>query len=497
MCESHYIDIPYDEIYGIMETPAETVSWLANMLNMPGDIMEHIIKYKDILECIGNRLYLVRSHVIEEDAPESMRLRYMHTVFYTEGDSILMLFTIGKGNEDPSQYTCAEFPNVRAASAALLELYEQHGIESPETLDKVYMNYIENGNQMCYSTPDYQQYDLGNLEDDMYKSLFCYDIWPMLGQEVYDFQNYGYVPAAVGSEYLSNQYMSASIEYNTVYSWYANNGFTPCNTIQYRYFARSGNSFKPLPKTGYVSFEFDTINAKYGNVLKKPFKNPYTNKMYVQVLPNDIYFVVPTIDAMTNGIMGSHYSFHNIQAFSPDYDPNTVYRDTIDVHKTVYDDHGSRIKHDPKCVFHNKSQVPIKSDGLKLDNLVCLNKKGAHKHFHSNFTDTTERDMLRDIVSLPYSGAVTAAKKAAASKIASAYQAFKQRGGGMALGLPENVQGVYVVLVRKGNEWHKTFNMLDGSGAIVDWFHRVGRSVAQRELARDIKEWLVTHEAIA
>jgi hypothetical protein len=291
----------------------------------------------------------------------------------------------------------------------------------------------------------------------------------------------------IGTNYVSNKYMPGTeLDYRVLHNWYSSTNFTQGGPVQYKYFVRAGNTFNGIPKNGQVSFELDQINKKYSSLLHKLFEKPYNNKMYVHAVANDLYFVVPTIDKQTNAIIGSHYSFHNIAVFSPDRDPSLVFNDVIDIHKTTYDDRNRKIKHDPKCVFHNKHQVPIKKDGLCLDNVVCYNKaQGNHRFYKTTFTDPLERDLLRDIISMPFESEIKK-KSSAAKKIASAYKAYKSVG----VGGGAEIQAVYVVLVRDGKNWHKTFNMLDGSGMIVDWFHSIGGSIAQKQLLLEIKNFV-------
>ena len=485
MCESYPITIFFDEEEA-METPAETIAELAADLGLGFDVMQRIIGYKDILELVGTRIYLTREHVIDEDASPKLIIRYMKSVFYPDDKKVCMIFTLGESENHPDSYTCAEFDSVSEAVSALLSLYKEHGIKSPDTLDKVYMLFCSEGQQMCYETGNYERYDLGCLERDMNMCLFRHNLWPMVGHNQWDFQRYMYID--IGRKYVINQYMAGVVlDYLALHSWYSSATFTTTRSIQYRYFVKSGSIYVPnLAKMGNVSIEFDPINNKHGSSLNRIFGTTLNNKMYVQVMPNDLYFVVPTVDPNTKATLGSHYSLHNIKNYSPDYNRTLVYNDTIDIHKTTYDDRSTTISHGPKCVIHNGMQVLMKSDGLKLDNAVCLNKRtGAYCFYKANFQDTAERDLVSDILSMPYQQKIASANKAA-TKIARAYRAHKARSAKTLSGGTDH-EAVYVVLIRIGNQWHKTYNMLDGSGAIVGWFHTVGPSIAQKTLLAEIK----------
>ena len=487
MCNSYplgLLDLEED-----MQTPIETIAELSSAMGLEFDVMERIIRYKDLLENFDTMIYVTREHVIDEDAPKSVVIRYMKSVFYPCGTNVCMIFTIGKGDNDPEEYTCAEFPSVKEAASALRGLYKEYAVDSPDTLDTKYMLYIEDGEQRCYKMDEYERYDLGGLEKDMYRSLFDHNLWPIIGTHIERYNDYWYLPIRVGLKYLKNRYMTTSIDYATLHRWYSSAAFTTTTAVQYRYFVNSGNRhIKNYAKMGNVSLEFDYINNKYGGQLKKIFNTPSNNKMYVQVVGSDLYFVVPTIDTLTKKIMGSHYSLHNIKNYSPDYDPSLVYRDTIDIHKTTYDDRSTTISHGPKCVIHNGLQVPMKSDGLKIDNAVCLNKRsGAHSFYSAVFSNQAEKDLVSDILSLPYTAKIASANKAA-TNIARAYRAHKAAKKTLSGGTDH--EAVYVVLIRVGNQWHKTYNMLDGSGAIVGWFHTVGPSIAQKTLLAEIKAFL-------
>ena len=484
MCESYPICICFDTDIEQMETPVETIRHLSSGLGLPFDIMQRIIRYKDLLELVGTRIYLQRMHVTDEDAPPSETIRHMQSVFYPSDDNTVgMIFTIGKGDSDPDEYTCAEFSDVKTAVSALHELYKEHGVDSPDTIDKMNMMFIFDAQQVYYQTlGEYERYDLGLLENDMQRALFCNDLWPMIGTPVYNCQHGVFIKT--GPKYVRNQYMTTSINYSVLHNWYSSVAFTPTTAVQYRYFVKTGGKFNAL-KFSNVSLEFDYINNKHGGQLKKIFNTPSNNKMYVQVVGSDLYFVVPTVDPQTNSIVGSHYSLHNIKNYSPDYNRTLVYTDTIDIHKTTYDDKTGTISHGPKCVIHNGMQVPMKSDGLKLDNAVCLNKRsGAHSFYSAVFSNQAEKDLVRDILSLPYQAKIASANRAA-TNIARAYRAHKAAKKTLSGGTDH--EAVYVILIRVGNQWHKTYNMLDGSGAIVGWFHTVGPSIAQKTLLAEIK----------
>ena len=122
MCESYplgLINVEED-----LKTPVETIIELSAGLGLPFDIMERIIKYKDLLESFDIIIYLTRQHVTHEDAPTSDIIRYMKSVFYpSDYNRVGMIFTIGNGNNEPEEYTCAEFPDVKAAVSGLHGLY--------------------------------------------------------------------------------------------------------------------------------------------------------------------------------------------------------------------------------------------------------------------------------------------------------------------------------------------------------------------------------------
>lgn len=253
--------------------------------------------------------------------------------------------------------------------------------------------------------------------------------------------------------YLQGKSMTnVALKHKTIYDWYNKNQhdktrFTPSANVQYRYMTNVNGYVKVSNNIGNVSLECNLLSQKYN--LSLMLNNILHNKIYLQVTPKDIYFVVPVMHQ--NKICGMHFSIHYIQQYNPPWNKNMSFSNTIDIHKTCYEQRLNKIIHQPMCVFHDNMQVPLQSNGMDVSKIVCLNKvqTSAYKYFDHVFSLQQERDLIEDVLTLPY--------KSSANKIHAAWKKYKNMRGGYKMHthkLPDVIASLHAIIIKHDNKWN-------------------------------------------
>ncbi len=299
----------------------------------------------------------------------------------------------------------------------------------------------------------------------------------------------------IPSIYKTN--MSMQISYNDIYNWYSTNKtdlqyFTQNQNVQYLYVFLNKNTkrWTLSLNPGLVSLEFKYINDKHSNILQSLFSG---KKMYLQINPNDLYFVVPKL--LNGKLFGDHYRIHLIQNYKPDCNASgqILYNDVIDIHRTnfYYNNGYYKSNHNPKCVFENNTLLFIKNEKLEFDNIKCFNKRPTGNDIYkTTFTDLKERDLIEDILQLPYKEII---KKHLAAMIIqrqwSKYLEEKkkresiqvgQRGGlytvknnntkkyfdkiELDLNMPLNADYMHIICLKNNNDWNYNYMIYDEIG---------------------------------
>ena len=303
----------------------------------------------------------------------------------------------------------------------------------------------------------------------------------------------------IPSIYITN--MSIQINYNDIYNWYITNKtdskyFTPNQNVQYLYVFLNKNTkrWTLSLNPGQVSLEFNYVNDKYGNTLQSLFSG---RKMYLQINPNDLYFVVPKL--LNGKLFGDHYRIHLIQNYKPDWDASgqISYNDVIDIHRTnFYYNYGYyKSNHNPKCVFDNNTLLFIKNEKLEFDNIKCFNKRSTDNDIYkTTFTDGNERDLVEDILQLSYKE-ILIKKHLAAMVIQRQWSKYLQdkkkretiqigqRGElyifnnnntkkyldkiELDLNMPINADYMHIICLKNNNEWNYNYMIYDEKGDLL------------------------------
>jgi hypothetical protein len=192
----------------------------------------------------------------------------------------------------------------------------------------------------------------------------------------------------------------------------------------------------------------------------KPYFDGGTD-MHLQVTPNDVYFVVPK--KIGNYVFGDHYRLHHVSQMVPPYDRAKTYTNLIDIHRTnmFYDSVNAEYKpkHEPKCMFHNGSRVPIINNNLNFDSLVCFNKVQRGNHYMNRvFNDKTEYELVSKLLQMSFDDNINK-RKAAANKIKLAFKARFKRGGGrkyLNIDPHDKIDYIHILYIRERPIWHIT-----------------------------------------
>ena len=339
---------------------------------------------------------------------------------------------------------------------------------------------------------DYVMHAHLNDEDSHFLSPFSRYMWlPLMNEylekEFYVMRRFDKLPFYIGEykDLLSNiiTMTSINVTFNSLYNWYNTNQsnasfFTPSQTVQYRYFINVNGSWQMSKNIGKTSSYFHYVNTPRNiKGLANIFGQLTHNGMYLQVLPNDVYFVVPKM--LANIVYGDHYRLHHISSFAPDWNKTLTINNTIDIHRTFFD--YRRSIHEPKCVFGNGINVPLKSYNLDWTSVMCHNKKPGTGYdlFGNLFQNLSEKSILETILSVPFNEDVRKIK--AANTIAKAWREYKARGGrivhyGKRSGLKidnkyvkntilefhstqKKIESAYVIMILHNSVWHYTFNL--------------------------------------
>jgi hypothetical protein len=337
-----------------------------------------------------------------------------------------------------------------------------------------------------FDVPNTRYYDMVTIDNVEYMT----NTFPSLTTDRHCIDIDDIIQFNIFSNSLTN--MSISLSYSEIYKWYNTNQhlFTPTTTIQYLYVFHNPVTHHYLlsPNLGSVSLEFDTINTKYANVLQDLFGG---TKMYIQVAPNDLYFVVPK--TLNKRIFGDHYRVHVIQNYTPDWSlDNHVYKNMIDVHRTNFYKHGNgyRSHHNPKCIFKDKTLLfENNNQGLEFSNIECFNKRLTGNHtFNRTFTNPQERELIKNVFEFPYKSEMLKRHKAAKTiqrawlKHTGRVQ-IGQRGGHFVMdddkkkyirgsivdiNVPSGVEYIHVICCKNGSEWDYSFMVYGKKGDVID-----------------------------
>ena len=409
--------------------------------------------------------------IFQEDALDAGECMMSTSIFIYRIDDIINIIIMHSPTGITSKYYCQNYLDVSDISQLSNIVYD--------TFDKLHI--LENTIHFDYvqhiCTTEHDTLEMYQLKNNTLESLVQkYVMKPVQmecegeGEHYFIFKNI--FPTHLGNYIIFNNIRTMStiqLKFTDIYNWYNNNQtnplyFSPCTTIQYRYIINVNNSWKLSTNIGNVSLAFDYINNEYLNSLKNIFGSISNKGIYLQLMPNDIYFVVPTLKSPF--IFGDHYRIHHINSYNPDWNRTLSMVNVIDIHRTVLSNKNA--KHDPKCVFNNEIHVPIISNKLNLDTLVCHNKKPGtgFSIFKNIFENVSEKQLVEKILTLPYEQDIQIKTKAA-NTIIHAWKNFKAKGGSIVKYGKRG--GIYMNNKIQSKEWEDYESKFDSD--IIDYVY--------------------------